>query len=120
MVNLTGNALIRTRKAPTFQIIAGPFPVLWEKLQVAKSEVSEAVLRLGVQLPQSARKSGSAAAHSFQNNVTQFVSQSFASNITGPGKSMQEKRKQKPNHIDQFPFFLPKSHKITEDFLGVI
>lgn len=60
--------------------------------------------RLGVQLPHSAKMSGSAAAHSFQNDFTQFVSLTLASSTTDPGKSMQKKRTQKPNHIDQFPF----------------
>lgn len=104
VVNLTGNALIRTRKAPIFQNIAGLFPVLQKKPQAAKSQSSEMASRLGIQPPHSARESDSAPAHSFHDDFTQLVSLSLASSITDPGKSMQ-KRKQKLNHIDQFPFF---------------
>lgn len=91
-----------------------------KKSQATKSQSSDEASRLGVQPSHSAREFGSAAAHSFQNDFTKFLSLSLASSITDPGESMQKKRKQKPNHIDQFPFFLPKSYQITEDFFGVI
>lgn len=115
MVSVAGSTLIRTRKVPVFQITARPFPASWEKPQAAKSQSSEVVLRLGVQLQHPARRSDSAAAHSRTTLHNWYLSPLLIVLLIQEGIGTKEKRKPQLNHhLDQFPF-LPKPHKITAE-----